>query len=238
MEKYSNFNWYEKHVITHLAMNDELLKEAGFLDKALLWAAMLTIGGLTEMEASAATKTNPQQIATIMNNPKIKSHVVDQYNKHKKQVETAVGNAKGHESAKMGPIEDVVARTLYAEAQGESLAGKRAVASSIWNRANGNPQALVSVIKKPKQYSCWNAGRPPVGKGQAWEDCVAIAKEMAGGTFVPTVKYKYYFNPKKCRPSWAYSNGALAKDHLQIGNHLFVEPAKQLAKNVKKHKHR
>ena len=48
--------------------------------------------------------------------------------------------------------------TIYCEAQGESLEGKTAVASVIYNRAGGDPNKLVGVCLKNKQFSEWNVG--------------------------------------------------------------------------------
>lgn len=66
----------------------------------------------------------------------------------------------------MTPVElDTMARTVWAEARGEPLAGQIAVAWVILNRAR-NPGAdwwgddIVSVCRRPWQFSCWNKGDP------------------------------------------------------------------------------
>ena len=59
---------------------------------------------------------------------------------------------------------DILARTIYGEARGESISGMEAVASVVLNRvafANrrgrfwwGN--SIAEVCRAPKQFSCWN----------------------------------------------------------------------------------
>jgi spore germination cell wall hydrolase CwlJ-like protein len=46
--------------------------------------------------------------------------------------------------------------TIYLEAEGESFAGKQAVANVIYNRHIQNNKTITEVILKPKQFSCWN----------------------------------------------------------------------------------
>lgn len=114
---------------------------------------------------------------------------------------------------------DIVARTIYAEAAGESIEGKLAIASVIYNRARGNSRKVVDVILKPKQFSCWNSGNiPEEGSGQAWLDSMKVAEQLLGGNFTPTVKATHYFNPKKVSPSWAKDQPVVAL----IGNHKFL----------------
>jgi len=125
-------------------------------------------------------------------------------------------------------ISETIARTLYAEAKGESLAGKKAVASVIYNRANGNPANMVSVVKQKKQFSCWNKGIPPKGNDtdQNWIDCLNIAKEMVNKKFKPTIptNIKHYLNPTVAHPTWAYvdKEKTKLKEGIKIGNHYFI----------------
>jgi N-acetylmuramoyl-L-alanine amidase len=115
---------------------------------------------------------------------------------------------------------DIVARTIYAEASGESIEGKLAVASVIYTRARSNDiNKIVDVILKPRQFSCWNDGNiPEEGSGQAWLDSVKIAEQLLSGKFKPTVKATHYYNPKKASPSWARNQHVVA----MIGSHKFL----------------
>jgi spore germination cell wall hydrolase CwlJ-like protein len=126
---------------------------------------------------------------------------------------------------------DIVARTIYAEAQGESSVGKHAVASVIYNRAGGNPEKMEGVVTasdkagKYHAFSCWNSGTPSQGKGSAWEESVKLAKQMFSGSFSPSIHSKFYYNPRKANPSWAYVNDNRRKPRKpfkDIGNHRFL----------------
>jgi spore germination cell wall hydrolase CwlJ-like protein len=125
---------------------------------------------------------------------------------------------------------DIVARTIYAEAQGESSVGKHAVASVIYNRAGGNPEKMEGVVTasdKKNEYhafSCWNSGTPSQGKGSAWEESVKLAKQMFSGNFSPSIHSKFYYNPRKANPSWAYYDKTKKqrKPFKDIGLHRFL----------------
>ena len=63
---------------------------------------------------------------------------------------------------------DILARTIYGEARGESISGMEAVASVVLNRVAfakrrgcfwwGN--SIAEVCRAPKQFSCWNRNDP------------------------------------------------------------------------------
>ena len=114
--------------------------------------------------------------------------------------------------------EQVVARTLWGEARGESITGKVAVASVIYNRAKSNPKKLKAVCLKRKQFSCWNGRTIKAGKGKAWQECLKIAREMLSGKFKPTINADHYYNPKLCNPKWAWGH-----EVKMIGNHAFLK---------------
>ena len=108
--------------------------------------------------------------------------------------------------------EIILALTLWGEARGEPLAGKHAVASVIWNRAQGDPERFRRVCLAPAQFSCWQgrAGaelrvlRPaelPAPDRIAWEQCIAIAREMCAGRFTPTVTAAFFHNPRLISPA-------------------------------------
>ena len=114
----------------------------------------------------------------------------------------------------------IVALTLFGEAAGESVQGKRAVASVIWARAAGNPKAMAAVCHAPKQFSCWNGKRTPkvpndYASRQAWKECVSIASAMSIGAFTPTINATHYHSGKA--PRWAASMRLVAT----IGGHQF-----------------
>jgi spore germination cell wall hydrolase CwlJ-like protein len=113
---------------------------------------------------------------------------------------------------------DILARTIYAEAEGESYKGKLAVASVIYIRAKKDINKMVDVVLKPKQFSCWNSGVPKEGQGQAWKDSLEIAQRLLSGNFKSIVNATHYYNPKIAFPKWARGRQAVA----MIGRHRFM----------------
>lgn len=123
----------------------------------------------------------------------------------------------------------ILAATIMAEAAGEPLLGKQAVASVIHNRADG--QSLSAVCLAPYQFSCWNAGEQEMlprirewvrSDSKEWRVCLSLARSLIVGTFSPVVNATHYFNPQLCSPAW----GQDMDDAVQIGLHLFGKPAR------------
>ena len=119
----------------------------------------------------------------------------------------------------------VLARTLWGEARGETQAGREAVAAVIVNRAARRKMTIASVCLFPLQFSCWNLKDPNRGRLIAVTDsdgvfaeCLAIA-EMAvlGALDDATDGADHYFNPALVRPAWA---AAMTKT-ASIGHHDF-----------------
>lgn len=129
----------------------------------------------------------------------------------------------------------IVALTIWREARGESPAGRKAVASVIWNRAVAKRncqlgsyawgQRLKSVCLKPKQFSCWNGEAGATLKksnpsGQVWEECKALAGLMVCGDFEPSTYATHYYAYHRIKePAWA----ATMTPAIIVGNHLFFE---------------
>jgi spore germination cell wall hydrolase CwlJ-like protein len=121
-----------------------------------------------------------------------------------------------------------VAQTIYAEAKGESLAGKKAVASVIFNRASDVvtrnrttwSKALNRTCQAPA-FSCWMKYpkapdyRKP-SERQAWRDSYRLASEIVNGSFVPTVSSRHYAE-HTIRNYWTRSMPLLAR----IDSHNF-----------------
>lgn len=64
---------------------------------------------------------------------------------------------------------DIMARTVWGEARGESHAGRVAVAETILNRVKDKrwPDTIAQVCRQHKQFSCWNEGDPNRAKMEA-----------------------------------------------------------------------
>jgi N-acetylmuramoyl-L-alanine amidase len=127
------------------------------------------------------------------------------------------------------PPDLVVAMTVWGEARGESLEGKKAVASVICNRAMRKSHAghlpfeveLSAVCLAPHQFSCWSDGefvqQEPDYDSSAWLECHEVAKALFESTFRPCTNATHYFSDSINPPHWA----AKMKFVEKIGHHSF-----------------
>jgi N-acetylmuramoyl-L-alanine amidase len=130
---------------------------------------------------------------------------------------------------------DILARTLWGEARGESLAGQIAVAWTICNRVNDGKakswwgEGYVGVCQKPYQFSCWNSNDPNFAylsgakripfRGLA-QARIAADQVIDGKVPDPTGGATHYYAiSMKTPPAWA----AKAKLTLQLGGHAFFK---------------
>ena len=118
--------------------------------------------------------------------------------------------------------ENIVAKTLYAEARGEGDRGMRAVATVIYNRAQRDVLRFADICLAPKQFSCWTSGAgftvpSAAADVAAFAICLKIESEMNTGKFEPLGCWTHYYNPRLSSPSWA--KGC---DGKVIGNHKFL----------------
>jgi spore germination cell wall hydrolase CwlJ-like protein len=214
-------NWYNQY-------NNNLEKEAGaknYLGQMAL-AISLFFSGEDLLGASNKARVHPQELK--INVDKMKGMTNEQKMQYLDKLKGIPTKQKSNvELQKQKPQSlealttiEILARTIYAEAEGEPYEGKHAVASVIYNRSNGDVNQMVNVVKSRKQFSCWNSGCPTPGKGKAWEDSLKIAKELINGTFKPTVNYTHYYNPSKANPNWGN-----VKDYKMIGRHKFLNPS-------------
>jgi N-acetylmuramoyl-L-alanine amidase len=121
---------------------------------------------------------------------------------------------------------DFVARTVMAEAEGESYKGKVAVAAVIYNRARHPSwwgKTIIDACLTNYQFSAWNSSSPRRNKIGEWSLgdamfrlCMQAAIE--GFDHDPTDGADHYFAHDVVTPSWA--DGLPA---LEIGNHTFVK---------------
>lgn len=112
----------------------------------------------------------------------------------------------------------VIALTIWAEARGELPQGREAVASVIYNRAEGRVNRFSDYCRKPRQFSCWNDGALAriQGCGPSWEHSLAIARQMLDGSFRPIIQATHY-HAAHMTPAWAQSFSFVK----QIGAHKF-----------------
>jgi spore germination cell wall hydrolase CwlJ-like protein len=130
---------------------------------------------------------------------------------------------------------DVLARTLWGEARGESLVGQIAVAWTIRNRVNDGKtkswwgEGYAGVCQKPYQFSCWNkndpnfaylSGAKSIPFREFAQAQIAADQIIAGKVPDPTRGATHYYSTSmKAAPAWAHG----AKQTLKLGQHIFFK---------------
>lgn len=128
---------------------------------------------------------------------------------------------------------DTLARTLYGEARGETMAGKEAVACVVMNRVKRSRQrpqgywwgnGVEEVCRKPWQFSCWNAEDPNRAKIEAVTEanrvfaaCLKVARRAVANEIEDTTQGSTHYHAKGIVPPWARKRTPAA----DIGDHLF-----------------
>ena len=122
----------------------------------------------------------------------------------------------------------ILARTLYGEARGETIAGRVAVANVIVNRFKAKKWFSGETIKdtclKPKQFSCWNEGDPNRRKilsvevrDYVFAECMTIAQLAVADVLKDCTFNSTHYHAKGVKPPW--SKGKTPA--VTLGNHLF-----------------
>lgn len=117
----------------------------------------------------------------------------------------------------------ILLKTIYGEARGESELGQRAVAWVIYNRAklnraNWGGNTLAGVCRWPYQFECWN-GKNDIAmtETKARDDIDRWLPTVYQGSD-PTSGSQYFNNPdKEGYPSWTVGKTRTIK----IGGHQF-----------------
>lgn len=130
---------------------------------------------------------------------------------------------------------DVLARTLWGEARGESTAGQVAVAWTVRNRVEDGKanswwgEGYAGVCQKPYQFSCWNKSDPnyafligikQIPFRELAQARIAADQVIDGKVQDPTCGATHYYAiamPKA--PTWAKG----AKQTLKLGGHVFYK---------------
>ncbi|QVW25377.1 cell wall hydrolase [Pseudomonas hormoni] len=130
---------------------------------------------------------------------------------------------------------DILARTLWGEARGESTAGQIAVAWTVRNRVEDGKatswwgEGYAGVCQKPFQFSCWNKSDPNyafligikrIPFRELSQARIAADQVIDGKVPDPTGGATHYYAtamPKA--PIWARD----AKQTLKIGGHIFFK---------------
>lgn len=125
---------------------------------------------------------------------------------------------------------EILAKTIKAEAGGETFKGKLAVGSVIANRVSAGGtygDSLVDVILKPGQFSAWNLatgyakgeGGLNMDKMKPSEEDYKVADMILSGNYEsPVGSATHYYNDKVATPRWGKEAGG---EWTRIGNHIF-----------------
>jgi len=128
---------------------------------------------------------------------------------------------------------DILARTLWGEARGESLAGQIAVAWTIRNRVNDGKakswwgEGYAGVCQKPYQFSCWNksdpnyaylSGAKPIPFREFAQAQIAADQVIAGRVPDPTGGATHYYATTMLKPPVCATG---AKQTLKLGHQVF-----------------
>lgn len=131
---------------------------------------------------------------------------------------------------------DVLARTLYGEARGETRQGIEAVAHVILNRVMQAKKSgghywwgndIVSVCQTPYQFSCWNPGDPNrqklmavTGDNEKFMSCLRIARRAVYGQLGADITCgANHYHTTAVAPKWSVGKTPCA----QFGTHVFFK---------------
>ncbi len=127
---------------------------------------------------------------------------------------------------------DVLARTIYGEARGETVRGKEAVACVVMNRVKRAKNrgsywwgdTVEQVCHKPWQFSCWNENDPNLEKikkiepgHRVFDTCLRIARRAISGSIEDMTRGATHYHTSSVNPPWSKGRPACA----EIGHHLF-----------------
>jgi len=129
---------------------------------------------------------------------------------------------------------DILARTLWGEARGESVRGMEAVAAVVMNRVAvarrrgrmwwGN--SVAEVCRAPWQFSCWNANdpnRPKLMAVTSTDPSFAVAQRIArravAGLLPDPTGGATHYHARGVSPAWAAGRAPSA----EIGRHVFYD---------------
>lgn len=110
----------------------------------------------------------------------------------------------------------LLAKTVYAEARGESYVGKVAVAAVILNRVKhpSFPNTVAGVVYQPWAFTAVYDGQINLEPDQ---ECYSAAQDALNG-WDPTYGCIYYYNPETATSEWIYSRQVVTT----IGSHVFA----------------
>lgn len=141
---------------------------------------------------------------------------------------------------------DILARTLYGEAEAGNDKDAIAIAAVIYNRAKYGrlwPDSVAEVCLQPWQFSCWNVNDPNrqrimAAEGEWFNICKAIAGTTIRGEMIdPTRRSTHYYETGIKMPKWAKGHKPVMRVlHSRGTAHIFFNdidtPAPKNAKEA------
>ena len=127
---------------------------------------------------------------------------------------------------------EVLARTIYGEARGETMAGQEAVANVIMNRLAFSKKrgrywwgnSICDICQAPYQFSCWNKNDPNssiIAKVDETDLLFCICKRIAARAVAGILSDKTigatHYHTRNVLPKWSKGKIPCA----EIGGHLF-----------------
>mgnify|MGYP003145182634 CR=1 FL=1 len=141
---------------------------------------------------------------------------------------------------------DTMAKTIAAEAQGESLKGQIGVGYVILNRTLNEWQGketVTDIIKSPYQFSAWNEDSKIdpttiTPDDDSYKTALKVIEGITSSRYKdPTGGAAYYWNPKTAKRK-IWMSPAEKENKLTIGKHTFAgqvdDPFKYIYKPVKR----
>lgn len=121
---------------------------------------------------------------------------------------------------------DIVARTVYGEARGESFEGKKAVVHVIINRTNHKASkrdhSLAATALRWRQFSAWNTSDPNRRRMEAtalsdetFRECMRAV--LTALDEIDPTKGSRHYHTNTISPGWARGHKPVAA----IGSHVF-----------------
>ena len=123
---------------------------------------------------------------------------------------------------------EIFAKTIYAEARGESREGQEAVGEVIKTRASMNRgywggSSVAGVCRAPRQFECWNNGDIRIDNEATYRGIRSWSDKMYDQNWSPARDARYsrgadhYNNPDKETADWTRN----CTKGVKIGGHQF-----------------
>ncbi|MEA3194221.1 MAG: N-acetylmuramoyl-L-alanine amidase [Betaproteobacteria bacterium] len=114
---------------------------------------------------------------------------------------------------------DCLARNVYYEARGESLAGQYAVAEVTMNRkaSRSYPKTVCEVVYQKDAFSWTGMTTLDMPAGEAWGRAIRVAQDVYYGRRRPELRGALHYHATYVQPGWSDDRERIGR----IGRHVF-----------------